>query len=120
MRYEHAFYMTRDRQLDVEFLLLDLGTRGWRAYILSDINYTSVSASRSRSILDTHRLSEKSTERRIDPDKSYYYVCWNQTVRDLETMKRICAAWSEITAYYIQHGGSFPAIQKKLTEQGVI
>lgn len=120
MRYEHAFYMTKDRQLDVEFLLLDLGSQGWRAYILSDINYTRFNAARSRSILDTHRLSEQASDRRVDPDKSYYYVCWNQPVRDLETMKNICAVWSEITAYYIRNGGSFASIQKKLSEQGVI
>lgn len=120
MRYEHAFYRTGDRELDVEFLLLDLGARGWRAYILSDIDYTRFSPGRSRSILDTHRLRESSTERRVDPEKSYYYVCWNQTVPDLPTMKRICAAWSEITAYYIRHGGTFPDIQKKLAARGIL
>lgn len=120
MRYEHAYYMTKDRSLDVEFLLLDLGSRGWRAYILSNIDYKKVSSSRSTSILDTHRLSERDGERYIDTARPYYYICWNQTIRDLETMKNICAVWSEITAYYIQHGGTFSSIQKKLTDQGVI
>ena len=121
MRYEHAYYLTKDRSLEVEFLLLHLGpARGWRAYILSDINYKRVSPTRSTAIYDIHRLTETRGERYIDAARPYPYVCWNQTIHDLDTMKNVCAVWSEITAYYIRHGGSFSSIQRKLSAQGVI
>jgi hypothetical protein len=88
MRYEHAYYLTKDRSLEVEFLLLHLGAaRGWRAYILSDINYKRVSPTRSTAIYDVHRLTETRGERYIDAAKAYPYVCWNQTIHDLDTMK---------------------------------
>lgn len=121
MRYEHAYYTTKDRSLEVEFLLLHLGpARGWRAYILSDIDYKRVSSARSTAIYDIHRLTETRNERYIDSARAYPYVCWNQTIRDLDTMKNVCAVWSEITAYYIRHGGSFSSIQRKLAARGVI
>ena len=44
MRYENNFYRTSDGLLDVEFLFVDLGgSNGWRAYILTDINYKQFS-----------------------------------------------------------------------------
>lgn len=45
MRYEHVYYRTKDKSLDIEFLMLDLGKPlGWRAYVMSDIDYKRVSA----------------------------------------------------------------------------
>lgn len=121
MRYENNWYTTTDRSLEIEFLLLEISPSvGWRAYILSDIDYNRVSGERSSLCADTHRLYESDNQRYIDPDVSYPYVCWTQTIRSLDTMRTIAAVWSEITAYYIKHGGSFSAIQKKLADEGVI
>ena len=48
MNYYNDFYITRDNKLTVEFLFVDLGYgKGWRAYILSDINYQRRSYLRS-------------------------------------------------------------------------
>lgn len=121
MRYEHIWYTTKDQSLTIEFLMLHLGgTKGWRAYILTDINYKRVSTSRSTGWHDTHRFFESSTERYIDVAKSYPYVCWEPAIQELNVLKNVAAVWCEITAYYIRHGGTFPAIQQKLADQGVI
>lgn len=117
MRYEHAWYLTKDKSLNVEFLFLNLGEQsGWRAYILSGVDYKT----RSDSCLITHRLYEGRNERYIDESVAYPYICWSQTVHDLETLKNIAAVWSEITAYYILHGGEFEKIQARLAAEGVI
>ena len=59
MQYENNFYRTSDGLLDVEFLFVDLGgTNGWRAYILTDINYQMFSSNRSTACSTIHRLTE--------------------------------------------------------------
>lgn len=121
MRYEQCWYTTKDQRLEVEFLMLHLSpTRGWRAYILTDIDYKSRDRRRPVGLSDTHRHFESSQERYIDADRSYPFVCWNQPIRDLDVMKNVAAVWCEITSYYIRHGGSFQEIQRKLSAKGVI
>lgn len=121
MRYEHNFYKTSDGLLDIEFLFLNLGqTIGWRAYVLSHINYKMFSASRSDVYTDTHLYIDANKHRYIDKGKDYPYICWTKPIHSLETMRALAKMWSEITAYYIRFGGSFPNIQKQLKERGVI
>ena len=121
MRYEHIFYKTKDNLLDIEFLFLDLGPeRGWRGYVLNEINYKKFSQSRSDNYIDTHLYLDNNTNRYIDENKDYPYICWTKPIHDLETMHELAAMWAEITAYYIRYGGDFLTIQKKLEREGVI
>lgn len=120
MKYEHNFYKTSDGLLDIEFLFLDLGAElGWRGYVLSQINYKQLSQGRSDIYTDTHLYIDES-RRYIDADKDYPYICWTKPVHNLDTMHELAVMWSEITAYYIRHGGKFEDIQKKLEAKGVI
>lgn len=137
MRYYQGVSCSKDGTLSVEFLIVDLGkSLGWRAYILSDIYYQRFSADRSGAQLDVHKLSEDDTYlyslvinfMRNNPPMMRYgrrpssveYVCWTKSIYDLNKMKTIASAWVDITAYYIQYGGSFPEIKKKLCKAGVI
>ena len=121
MKYEHNFYRTADGLLDIEFLFLDLGPKiGWRGYILSNINYKQFSDKRSDVYTDTHLYIDENHHRYIDKNKDYPYICWTEAIHDLETMHKLAVRWSEITAYYIRNGGSFPEIQNLLIERGVI
>ena len=121
MRYEHAYYRTKDKSLDIEFLMLDLGKPlGWRAYVMSDIDYKRVSAQRSDDYRDTHLYLDNGTHRYIDKTKDWPYVCRVDPIYDLDVMRHVAGAWCEITAYYIKHGGSFKDIQVKLLEEGVL
>ena len=132
MRYEHNFYMTSDSFLDIEFLFVETSLNNWKGYILSEINYKQVSDTRSDSIVDIHRLSEKDEiiKRKIQGfiqnnqrpynNSTIYYICWSKPITSLEDMRAVARSWSEITSYYIQHGGSFQNIQSELISQGVI
>lgn len=121
MKYEHNFYITKDKLLDIEFLFLDLGgSIGWRGYVLSDINYKQFSQNRSDKYTDTHLYIDENQHRYIDANKDYPYICWTKKIEDLDTMHELAIMWSEITAYYIRYGGTFESIQKKLEKDGVI
>ena len=120
MRYEHNFYCTKDRLLDIEFLFLNLGMKiGWRAYVLSDINYKQFSPERSNAYTDVH-LSIDISRRYIDINRDYPYICWTKPIHSLDTMHELAQMWSEITAYYIRYGGRFEEIQRVLSNEGVI
>ena len=120
MKYEHNYYKTSDGLLDIEFLFLDLGSNiGWRAYVLSNINYKQFSRERSDVYTDTHLYIDES-RRYIDVDKDYPYICWTNPIFKLDTMHELAQMWSEITAYYIRYGGRFEDIQHILSEGGVI
>ena len=120
MKYEHNFYTTSDRLLDIEFLFLDLGEElGWRGYVLSDINYKQFSKVRSDAYTDTHLYIDE-RRRYIDPNRDYPYICWTKPIHSLDTMHELAQMWSEITAYYIRHGGEFAEIQQRLSEEGVL
>lgn len=129
MLYENNFYTTHDLSQDIEFLFVNRGSLGWRAYILSEINYKG----RSTSCGTIHRLTESDSEvlrkiRRflhntrpvVNETSPIHYICWSKPVFDLDDMREVAKTWSEITAYYIRHGGSFPDIQQRLKAQGVI
>lgn len=134
MQYENNFYRTSDGLLDVEFLFVDLGAaNGWRAYILTDINYKMFSATRSTDCSTIHRLTEDDSDmkRKIinfmqmtrqmnNADRTIYYICWSNPIHNLSDMREVAKTWSEITAYYIRNGGSFGSIQPKLKRRGVI
>ncbi len=121
MKYEHNFYKTADGLLDIEFLFLDLGGNlGWRGYVLSEIDYKQFSNDRSDIYTDTHLYLDENQHRYIDENKDYPYICWTESIEDIETMRKLAARWSEITAYYIRNGGKFPEIQDLLLKRGVI
>lgn len=133
MQYENNFYRTSDGLLDIEFLFVDLGTAGWRAYILSDLNYKMFDRNRSTSVTTIHRLTEtdpdllrkirnfmQTTRENVDFNKSIHYICWSSTINSLESMREVAKTWSEITAYYIKHDGTFNTIQPKLKRKGII
>lgn len=121
MRYEHIFYRTRYDRMEIEFLLLETGrTEGWRAYVLTDIDYKRFSKVRSTDWHFTHLLYEADDKRYIDRKKSYPFVCWDQPIRDLAVLKTVAATWAELTAYYIRNGGTFPENQKKLADLDIL
>ena len=132
MRYEFNMYRTSDRFLDISFLFVEISQSNWRAYILTDIDYKKVSRKRSDSISIVHRLTENGEsmktkifnfirENNISYNKEeIHYICWTTTVKSLEGIRELARNWSEITSYYIQHGGSFDTIQPKLKSKGII
>ncbi|MBQ3194706.1 MAG: hypothetical protein IJO21_07490 [Oscillospiraceae bacterium] len=121
MKYEHIFYRTEYDNLEIEFLLLEISkTEGWRAYILSDIDYKRVSKARSTDWHFTHLFYEADDKRYISKDKSYPFVCWTEPIRDLKTLKTVAAIWSELTAYYIRNGSTFAENQKKLAALDIL
>ncbi len=121
MKYEHNFYITKDKLLDIEFLFIDLGENiGWRGYVLTDINYKQFSQERSDIYTDTHLYIDENKHRYIDENKDYPYICWTKPIHDLNTMRQLAVMWSEITAYYIRYGGTFEDIESKLEEDGVL
>lgn len=132
MRYEFNIYRTFDKFLDIKFLFVELAPEDWRAYILTDINYQRVSQERSDSITDIHRLTEHDESMKtkifnfirsnnISYNKqSINYICWSSTIKSLDSMREVAKTWSEITSYYIQHGGSFENIQPRLKARGLI
>lgn len=121
MKYEHNFYTTRDRSLNIEFLFLHLGDElGWRGYVLNKINYKAVSPLRSNHYTDTHLYIDDGFNRYIDAHKDYPYICWTKPIHSLETMHTLAEMWAEITAYYIKHGGNFETIEKTLRREGVL
>lgn len=130
MQCENNFYLTHDKSLDIEFLFVNLGNEvGWRAYILSSIDYKK----RDTSCSTIHRLTE-SDKHRIELIRRFmhdtrlvlndsapiYYICWSTTIHELTKIRELAKTWSEITAYYIKHGGSFLNIQKELKNKGII
>lgn len=133
-QFENNFYRTSDGLLDIEFLFVNLGgSSGWRAYILTDINYHMFSNSRSTNCTDIHRLTEGNNElqRKVRnfmqntragsySNRTIYYICWSKTIHNLDDIRAVAKTWSEITAHYIRHGGSFGTIQPTLKSRGII
>ena len=132
--YENNTYRTSDGLLDIEFLFVNMGaSTGWRAYILTDINYKRFSSSRSDDPSVVHRLTETDSEmkRKInnfirmsrgtnETMSTIRYICWSTAIHDLDDMYKLAQTWSEITAYYIRNGGNFQTIQPILKSRGVI
>lgn len=132
MRYEHNFYLTSDSFLDIEFLFVETSPNNWKGYILTEINYKKITETRSDSIVDIHRLTEKDeviknkvqrfiqANNRPYRNSTIYHICWSKPITSLEDMREVAKTWSEITSYYIQHGGIFQSIQAQLKSQGII
>ena len=134
MKCESNFYLTSDRLLDIEFLFVDMGrSTGWRAYILTNIDYKMCYFLRSDSCTVVHRLTEhdsgmtekinrfiRESRGTNEAMRTIQYICWNKPIHSLSDMKTVAKTWSEITAYYIRHGGSFETIQPVLRERGII
>ena len=129
MKYEHTYYLTSDRSLDIEFLFVEINQSEWRIYILSDISY----GTRSNGSNDVHRLVEgdqtrinlirdylSSTKTTARSDGPLYYICWSTEINDLITAKEIACTWSEITSFYIKNGGTFPNIWNTLKESNIL
>ena len=141
MEYENNFYRTAGNHLTVEFLFVRISEEvGWRAYILSVIDYSQYAPNRNTGGHQTHRLVEGDSEmkrkiktfmrvnppfascpRRVDPENGVLnYICWTGRVQSLESIKLLASTWSEITAYYIRFGGTFEVIQPVLKRLGII
>lgn len=132
--FENNTYRTSDRLLDIEFLFVDLGyVIGWRAYILTDINYQMFSSSRTDDSSIVHRLIETDSELKHkinnfirmsrgtnETMSTIRYICWSKPIYELTDIYEVAKTWSEITAYYIRYGGSFGSIQPVLKSRGII
>ena len=128
MQYEFNNYRTSDGSLDIAYLLVEVHPSNWRAYILTDIDYKG----RSTSVTTIHRLTESDENMKLKirnfirnnnvpyRKSDIHYICWSKTVTSLESIREVAKTWSEITAYYIKHGGTFQTIQPILKSQGVI
>lgn len=95
-------YITKDRSLNLHFEFHEISKNNWRIYILSNINY----GSRSDSSANAHWL--------YDTSHNCRYICWNNSLRSLADAKTVASVWSEVTAYYIRHGGNFSDIARIL------
>ena len=125
MKCVHKYYQKKKKKHDVEFVFMYMGLSGWRAYIMTDIDYKK----RKDNFAQQHRLVDydEGHARRCAQIADHYnsgdelnYICWTENVYNLDKMMAIAAAWCEITFYYIRYGGEFPEIQKKLAERGII
>lgn len=125
MKCIHKYYLTKDKKHDVEFVFMYMRLSGWRAYIMTDIDYKK----RKGNFSGQHRLTDYSKAHarlcadiadNYNGEDELNYICWTKNVYNLDDMMAIAAAWCEITFYYISYGGEFPEIQKKLAERGII
>ena len=97
LRYNSILdYATRDKTRVIQFgFTRDAhGATGWRAYILTPINYRD----RADDGHTTHRYYDSANDR--------YYVCWDPEPATLAEMKSIAAMWGELTHDYIRTGES--------------
>jgi len=84
-------YHTKDNTLTIEFALTQ-GTDGWRAYILTPIDYCG------------RPDSMEATSRLYDPTHDLCYVCWNPPPHSLELCEAVAALWSDLTVAYVYTG----------------
>ena len=97
--YIRLDYWTSDRSLVVDFVFWDRGARGWRIYIISQIDSSHAA----------HWLR--------DPGDSYPYICWDGDIETLEQAKSVASLWAECTAEYIRSYKSFDNIASQLKDQ---
>lgn len=98
-------YWTSDRSMVVDFVFWDRGIRGWRIYIISQIDYHG----RDCSSHAAHWL--------FDPEDSYPYICWDGYIKTLEQAKSVASLWAECTAEYVRSYKSFDDIASQLKDQ---
>ena len=103
--YIRLDYWTSDRSLVVDFVFWDRGARGWRIYIISQIDYQG----RNCSSHAAHWLH--------DNDDSYPYICWAGNIETLEQAKSVASLWAECTARYIRSRQSFDDIADQFKDQ---
>ena len=93
-------YLTKDHSHNFKFQFVKRGKQDWRIYIRSTIEY----GSRDSSSSSAHWLS----------DSDGRYICWNTPIKSYDAARSVACCWSEVTAYYIAHGGSFTSIAHEL------
>ena len=93
---ERIYYRTLDGTTDICFLFRDCGENGWRAYILSNLDY----GRRDASAAVSHRL--------YDSELGLHYVCWSTRITTKDQCKAIAKLWSDKTMDYIRKGTPIP------------
>jgi len=97
LRYHQVLdYTTRDNQRTIQFGFINDHPKGagWRAYILTAIDYLG----RDDGGFITHRYQDK--------ENNMFYVCWTPEPASFDEMKAVAAMWSELTHGYIKTGES--------------
>lgn len=89
---ERAYYRTLDGATDICFLFRDCGVNGWRAYILSNLDY----GPRDASSVASHRL--------YDSELRLHYICWSRRIATKDECKAVAKLWSDKTMDYIREG----------------
>ena len=103
LKHTKIYYTTGDRSLTIEFVFWNMGEpKGWRIYIVSDINYGN------------RDISGHATNRNLFSDDTYHSICWLGKISTLKQAKAITSLWSDATALYIRNGGNFDDIVKRL------
>ena len=92
---ETIWYRTADGRHDIKFWFKHCPPNGWRAYIMSDINY----GVRDTGAHATHRL--------FDSALNLQYICWNTAIQTKAQCKTVAAQWSDLTIKYINEGRRF-------------
>jgi hypothetical protein len=92
---EIAWYRTQDNRHDIKFWFRDCHREGWRAYIMSHIDY----GARASDAHSTHRL--------LDRTLDLHYVCWDRPIATKAECQAIAVKWSELTFLYINEGRRF-------------
>jgi hypothetical protein len=92
---ETVWYRTADGQHDIKFWFKNCSPNGWRAYIMSNINY----GGRASDAHSTHRL--------YDSTLSLHYVCWDRPIPTKAECKAVISQWSDLTIRYINEGRRF-------------
>ena len=84
------YYRTKDCRADYGFSFEQLSNGEWRAYIVSMPSYGSLNTDGHI----THRYS--------DGDRKY--VCWDTPLYSENDVRKIAAAWADLTQFYIRTG----------------
>lgn len=92
---ETTWYRTRNGQHDIKFWFKNCAQNGWRAYIMSNINY----GDRPSDAHSSHRL--------FDSNLNLHYVCWDRSISTKAECKAVAGQWSDLTIRYINEGRRF-------------
>lgn len=92
---ETTWYRTSDGQHDIKFWFKNCSPNGWRAYIMSNINY----GGRASDAHSTHRL--------FDSSLNLHYICWDCSIPTKAECKAVAGQWSDLTTRYINEGRRF-------------
>jgi hypothetical protein len=92
---ETAWYRTSDGQHDIKFWFKNCSPNGWRAYIMSNIDY----GGRASDAHSSHRL--------YDSTLGLHYICWDRKILTKAQCKTVASQWSDLTINYINNGRRF-------------